>query len=353
MTSRTSAFILALVAAAAVTSVSPLPQDAIAQEPPEGRTEYVVRYGDTLYGISRRFGTSVDELIRANQLAGDRIQIGQKLMIPAPPARADSVLEPIAADTLHAVDESVGVVTDFVSTAVPAPADTSVERQAVPDSSSREVELGYLDVHPGQSLYDIFLVTGLPVDSLLALNPDVETVFVDSFRLVVPAPYASFRYTVKRGDTLFKIARESGTTVAAIRAANTLSGDVIHIGQRLLVPSTRVAEGVMSEVRLPVVGEGEARLYPHRFVGRLTASGRPYDPEAFTISHGDLPIGSIVLLTGRPGGLRTFAEVTDRLPESADYVVDVSLAVLRALGSSEGSNLNVELRVVRFGARTQ
>ena len=43
---------------------------------------YVVRAGDSLYGIGRKFENSVDELLRWNQLANaDNLQVGQKLRL--------------------------------------------------------------------------------------------------------------------------------------------------------------------------------------------------------------------------------------------------------------------------------
>jgi LysM repeat protein len=43
-------------------------------------------------------------------------------------------------------------------------------------------------------------------------------------------------YTVKQGDTLSKIASRHGTTTAALRAANSISGDMLKIGQVLQLP---------------------------------------------------------------------------------------------------------------------
>ena len=43
-------------------------------------------------------------------------------------------------------------------------------------------------------------------------------------------------YTVKAGDSLFKIARQQGTTVKAIRSANQLRTDQLRVGQKLKVP---------------------------------------------------------------------------------------------------------------------
>ncbi|HYM53506.1 MAG TPA: LysM peptidoglycan-binding domain-containing protein [Candidatus Dormibacteraeota bacterium] len=51
----------------------------------------------------------------------------------------------------------------------------------------------------------------------------------------VPAPTAQ-SYVVQEGDTLGAIAARFGTTVEAIQSANGLEGDVINIGQVLIIP---------------------------------------------------------------------------------------------------------------------
>lgn len=43
---------------------------------------YIVRPGDTLFGIAARFGTTVDAIMRANQLQSPFIYVGQQLYIP-------------------------------------------------------------------------------------------------------------------------------------------------------------------------------------------------------------------------------------------------------------------------------
>ncbi len=52
----------------------PAPQPAI----------YVVRPSDTLYSISRRYGTTVEAIMAANGLFNFNIRVGQQLVIPAP-----------------------------------------------------------------------------------------------------------------------------------------------------------------------------------------------------------------------------------------------------------------------------
>jgi len=51
--------------------------DALIKEP----LYYIVRRGDALFSISRRFGTTPDSLRKWNQLEGDRVKIGQRLLV--------------------------------------------------------------------------------------------------------------------------------------------------------------------------------------------------------------------------------------------------------------------------------
>jgi LysM repeat protein len=46
-------------------------------------------------------------------------------------------------------------------------------------------------------------------------------------------------YTVRRGDTLAKIARRCGVSVAYLKRLNGLSGDTIRIGQTLVTRASR------------------------------------------------------------------------------------------------------------------
>ncbi|MFL5539481.1 MAG: LysM peptidoglycan-binding domain-containing protein, partial [Longimicrobiaceae bacterium] len=55
--------------------------------PARGRRTHTVAAHETLYGIARRYGVTVDALKAANRLTGDALRVGQTLVIPAPPPR--------------------------------------------------------------------------------------------------------------------------------------------------------------------------------------------------------------------------------------------------------------------------
>jgi len=51
-----------------------------------------------------------------------------------------------------------------------------------------------------------------------------------------PKVAASRTHTVAKGETLYGLARKYGSSVAKIKSANGLSGDLIRIGQKLKIP---------------------------------------------------------------------------------------------------------------------
>jgi peptidoglycan endopeptidase LytF len=52
------------------------------QAQPAGRRTHTVAQGETLYAIARRYGVTVEALRAANRLEGDRVRVGQTLVIP-------------------------------------------------------------------------------------------------------------------------------------------------------------------------------------------------------------------------------------------------------------------------------
>jgi len=57
---------------------------------PEGQV-YIVKSGDTLYGIAKKFGVSVDDLVKANNIKDpNKLSIGDKLIIPSSTGGATS-----------------------------------------------------------------------------------------------------------------------------------------------------------------------------------------------------------------------------------------------------------------------
>jgi LysM repeat protein len=97
-------------------------------------------------------------------------------------------------------------------------------------------------VKPGDTLYKIAVNNGTTVDTLTSLNNLNSTMIYPGDVLQLPdsgqTPGSAQQYTVQPGDTLYLISKAYGTTVDAIMSQNNLSSTVIYPGQVLLIPGS-------------------------------------------------------------------------------------------------------------------
>ncbi len=122
------------------------------------------------------------------------------------------------------------------------------------------------EVRRGETLWSIARDQGTTVDALRRANGlGRDTVLQPGQRLVVPGALPV--HVVRRGDTLWSIAQRYDSTVAAIEAANQLDDPRgLAVGQRLRVPS-----GIRRAAR----GGGGARAWTSSDArGRAGAAGR-------------------------------------------------------------------------------
>ncbi|MGZ0708395.1 LysM peptidoglycan-binding domain-containing protein [Coraliomargarita sp. W4R53] len=103
------------------------------------------------------------------------------------------------------------------------------------------------------SLSELYAANGLNKNSVLKIGQQlqipveggsatVNTVSADTYQ---PSSFSqgSTNYTVKRGDSLSKIAQQHNTTVRGIKAANSMTSDLIRVGDQLVVPVSGGSSG--------------------------------------------------------------------------------------------------------------
>lgn len=84
--------------------------------------------------------------------------------------------------------------------------------------------------------------TKLKIGEKIHIPPASTTASTAGTSVPVPAETNGGQvYTVKSGDTLTKIAVDYGTTVKALRSANSLKTDSIKVGQKLKIPTKSAA----------------------------------------------------------------------------------------------------------------
>lgn len=214
------------------------------------RTTYRVQRGDSLYEIAQNFRTSVPNLMRWNDLATNRIYPGDTLIVyygvrgamATPAAVASSATRnagpPAATSTSNGSDGNS-----------PAPiASTASER-------------GIYTVRRGDSFYEIAQRYDVGVDELKRWNNRRGNTIHPGDKLVVYSPAFAdpgsdsagalinvARYTVRRGDSPYEIARRYSVGLDALLAANGLSRrSNIYPGDELLIPGGGASSGAVTQ----------------------------------------------------------------------------------------------------------
>lgn len=201
--------------AAPAAHAAPAPQRAAA--------EYVVKKDDYLFGIARKLGTPLADLLAANSMTVDSpINPGDRLIVPA------SATNPTASDPKAAAAAPVAQAAKYT-------------------------------VQSGDYLFGIARKLGTSLTSLLDANSMTATSSIDpGDQLVVPATAtnptaapatpaaapaaATSTYTVKSGDYLFGIARMYNIKLGTLLKLNDLtSTSVLMPGATLKIPAGAVA----------------------------------------------------------------------------------------------------------------
>ena len=77
---------------------------------------------------------------------------------------------------------------------------------------------------------------------------------------------------------------------------------------------------------------GEASWYGAWHQGRPTSSGEPFDQNAMTAAHANLPLGSRVRVTLRDTGRSVVVTINDRQPPKPHRIIDLSRGAAARLG---------------------
>ena len=176
-----------------------------------GGTYVNLKSGETLYSLSRRYGVPVDAISSSNGITNpSTVRVGQRILIPT-----------------YVYAPNVGV--------------------SAPDANKRvaNASSGTLRPQPVHAAVDPITTSATapsrPLPPKVASNGQVFGA-----------------HTVQSGDTLSKIGRLHGASVASIKAANGITdGNVIRIGQVLSVPGSKraaaTASAKQSVAALPVL----------------------------------------------------------------------------------------------------
>ena len=211
--------------------------------PVSGSNYYVVKKGDSLWSIARANGLTVDELKSLNNLSSNVLHVGDTLLISSADSTGDDGNDNYyvvkSGDTLWSIARKYNLSVNELKALNNLSSNVlSVgQRLIVGKESSND----YV-VSAGDTLWAIARKFNVSVDDIKALNNLSSNNLSIGMTLKIPL-YSNKQneetnvYVVKSGDSLWSIARMFNSTVDEIKSLNSLKSNVLRIGQRLVVPS--------------------------------------------------------------------------------------------------------------------
>ena len=235
---------------------------------------YTVKAGDTLYGISNQFGVSVTSLAELNNVDANSLQIGQVLTIPINTGNNPNNMFMYTVkkgDTLYGIARKYNTTVQEIIDLNYLKSNVLTVGQVIriPEMYTKEEEMilpNYINytVKKGDTLYSIAKANNLDINTIIKDNGlTTNTLNIGQIlRLRVPTSEVmeevcigedyeipieknpTITYTVKKGDSLYSIAKTYNTSVSAITNLNNLKSNNLSIGQQLKIPSNQSSNNI-------------------------------------------------------------------------------------------------------------
>ncbi|KRT65072.1 MAG: endopeptidase LytE [Candidatus Dadabacteria bacterium CSP1-2] len=198
---------------------------------------YVVKKGDNLGNLAKRFRVSIQSIKKTNSLKTDGLNVGDTLIIPDSTNDQANV---IASKDLEKNENELEVnksnLPSFSLRYI-------VKKEDTLSGIANRFGISVEKIKHVNGLTDNGLKTGMiltipesrhkDLDNMISLHPaDIE--------LKEVSPYKYREYVVKNGDSLTSIAGGFGISVTDLKNANGLSSDEVRIGMKLIIPDSQI-----------------------------------------------------------------------------------------------------------------
>ena len=253
--------------------------------------EHSVARRENLNMLAEKYGTTVDEIKRVNNLRSINLQIGQILKIP----------------TKNAPEE----VSDIITTAEPKVTANNP------------------------------VVVTKPVEERKIVTPEIKTNANEDF----------IEHTVAGNETMYSIATRYKMTMDQLKAKNNLTNNALSVGQKLLIkgqypvkpafvpPVSAQTTDSAESLKDPSLRYPASRYGLNQVDEKGTATwivDQDLDPTKMLVLHRSAPIGTVMKITNPMSNRTTFAKVVGKFTENEstkDIIIVMTKAVADALGA--------------------
>lgn len=336
----------------------------------QNTSTHQVKAGETLFGIAEKYEVSVQQIKDWNNLNTSQLSVGQQLVIRKQKStNASGITHTVdPKETLFSISRKYGVTIDEIkkwnnlkgeSLAIGTILNIYPEKSEQPSPDSQEQSSGsYYTVKSGDSLFRIAQMHNMNVEQLKQINNLSSNNIQVGQRLAVqatdrPPSLAKtgvsssaqgkfIRYEVKKSQSRAELLKTFQMEEAEFKALNPgLSATTFQRGDKvnILAPPTRTfSNPYTTESGLSTLGTTAVSKYQN-MKNDPTTSGELYNPNALTAGHSNIAMGSVIFIQNDRNKRGVFVRVNDRI--SGDGL-KLSAAAWKALGLS-GSNAAVTM----------
>ena len=202
--------------------------------PVEGGNYYTVKSGDSLWSIAKKYNVSVFDLKSANGLTSSLLSIGDVLKIPTviEDEPKENVYVVKKGDSLYKIAQNYDTTVSEIMK-LNNLTSTALSIGQILEIPVKNVSNNTYTVKSGDSLYKIAHNYNTTVNELKSLNNLTSNLLSIGQVLKIPTTTSNNTYIVKKGDSLYKIAQNNNTTVDELIRINNLGTTLLSIGQVL------------------------------------------------------------------------------------------------------------------------
>ena len=166
--------------------------------------------------------------------------IGQQLLVPTVNNNSSSTYVVQNGDSLYKIAQKYNTTVNDIKSLNNLSSDALMIGQTlkIPTNTSNSTTSGNnttYTVKSGDSLYKIAQRYNTTVNAIKRLNGLSSDNLSVGQQLLIPSSTGETTYTVQSGDSLYSIAKKFNTTVDNLKELNNLSSTLLNIGQKLIV----------------------------------------------------------------------------------------------------------------------
>jgi peptidoglycan endopeptidase LytF len=327
--------------------------------------EHTVIAKDNLNMLAEKYGTTVNDIKKANNLSSINLRIGQVLKIPSSGEVVTTTTEIVPTPTNPVNKTTIASTSDNTSTiehTIKAKENLNLlaqkynttidEIKRLNGLSSNNLQIGQVLKIPSANGEVAEAPTEKVVEQPAPKNSKKAVAEKPAANVTTPEPTnndGSIEHVVAASETIYSIAKKYNSTTYQIKTANNLTSNDLTVGQKLIIKNAKPTTTTATEeegteegsstmknpaLKLPASRYGLSQIEEKGIA--VWIADQDLDPTKMLILHRTVPVGTIIKITNPMTNRSTFAKVVGKFTENEttkDVIIVITKAVADAVGA--------------------